>query len=154
MVLVELIKKYCDRATVSFAKEGLMERTVIVNCPMEDFDPVDSFDIFWFQWCIGHLTDDEFLTLLNRFRSRLTPNGLIVIKDNFASTEKTGRVLFEYFWKSKPLEFDEDDSSVTRPYERVKELAESASFKIVEKVEQKDFPNGLFPVYAIALKPV
>ena len=90
MVLVELIKKYCDRATVSFAKEGLIERTQIVNVPMEAFEPVDNFDLVWFQWCIGHLTDDEFVTLLNRFKTKLNQNGLIVIKDNFASTEKTG----------------------------------------------------------------
>ena len=93
MVLVEFIKKYCDRATVSFAKEGLIERTAIVNVPMEEFDPKEedeTFDLVWFQWCIGHLTDDEFVALLTRLRRRLNPNGMIVIKDNFASTEKTG----------------------------------------------------------------
>ena len=99
MVLVELIKKYCDRAAVSFAKEGIKDRVAIVNLPMEEFEPNEPFDIFWFQWCIGHLTDDEFIVLLNRLKQQLAPNGLIVIKDNFASTEKTGNLLRLRFLK-------------------------------------------------------
>ena len=51
------------------------------------------------------------------------------------------------------LEFDADDSSVTRPFERVKELISHSGLEIIEKETQKDFPNGLYPVYALALRP-
>lgn len=55
--------------------------------------------LIWFQWCLGHLADDDLVQLLVRCRSALTePKGLICIKENVSSS----------------CIFDQTDSSVTR----------------------------------------
>ena len=90
MELVEFIKQYCDTAVTNFAKQGMSDRVNVLNIGMEHYQPRSSFDCFWIQWCIGHLVDLELVDLLERLKRNLAHNGFIVIKDNFASTEKTG----------------------------------------------------------------
>ena len=57
---------------------------------MQNYSPNGKFDLFWFQWCIGHLTDSHFIKLLIRLKNNLNKNGIIVIKDNFTTSGETG----------------------------------------------------------------
>ena len=57
---------------------------------MQHYTPNSQFDLFWFQWCIGHLTDADLVSLLFRLKNNLNKNGLIVIKDNFTTSGNTG----------------------------------------------------------------
>lgn len=68
----------------------------------------------------------------------LTPNGMIVIKENI--TESPGVVV------------DEVDSSVTRPLSHLKKLLKQANLRLVKESKQTNFPKELFPVYMLALK--
>ena len=58
---------------------------------MQDYYPDGKFDLFWFQWCIGHLSDKDFILLLKRMKENLNENGMIVIKDNFTTSGNTGK---------------------------------------------------------------
>lgn len=60
----------------------------------------NKYDLVWTQWCVGHLTDEQLVAYLQRCKSALAEDGLIVIKEN---TTVLGND-----------EFDKEDSSVTR----------------------------------------
>lgn len=59
------------------------------------------YDLFWNQWCLGHLKDDQLVRYLQRCTARMADDkSLIVVKENMSTS---GRDIY-----------DEVDSSVTR----------------------------------------
>lgn len=112
----------------------------IHNIGLQDFTPtVDTYDVIWCQWVLGHLTDDDFGAFLERCTAGLTKNGCIIIKENFTSTDD--------------FCIDATDSSVTRSLRVTKSILELANLRIVKICKQDNFIQGLFPVYSIACKP-
>ena len=66
----------------------------------DDDDPV-RYDLFWNQWCLGHLNDDQLVRYLQRCTARMADDkSLIVVKENMSTGGKDI--------------YDEVDSSVTR----------------------------------------
>ena len=57
---------------------------------MQNYRPDKNADLFWFQWCVGHLTDSDFINLLRILAASLNENGFICIKDNFTSSGDNG----------------------------------------------------------------
>ena len=165
--MVEFSAKLCEQANKDFTAKGLIDRLKITCLPMQgwlsnlrkramhfsEYDTTLKFDLFWFQWCVGHLTDEDFIALFTRLRGKLSENGVIVIKDNCASTEETGSSKKKCFKQFVILEFDKDDSSVSRPVTELERLLKEAGLKVIEKEQQKNFPSiGLYPVYTLALR--
>lgn len=74
------------------------------------------------------------------FRNALTENGIIVIKENVASS---GRI-----------EKDDTDSSVTRPLKQFLQIFKKAKLKRIKQCKQTNFPEGIYPVYMFALVPM
>ncbi|GMH83156.1 hypothetical protein TrVE_jg3742 [Triparma verrucosa] len=106
---------------------------------MEEFDfGTAKYDVVWVQWVIGHLTDEDLITFLNRAAAGLKPNGVIVVKDNVSDAEA--------FW------VDEDDSSVTRGREYMTKLFDLAGMEIILQRESDEFPKEIFPVPMYALR--
>jgi protein N-terminal methyltransferase len=64
---------------------------------------------------------------------------MIVVKEN---TTSTGEV-----------EKDEDDSSVTRPDEILKDIFSRANLELVRDLKQQKFPKELYQVKMYALQP-
>jgi len=77
--------------------------------------------------------------LLPNLRVGLNPRGLIVVKENVTSTGE--------------VEKDEDDSSVTRPDETLKDIFAQAGLELLRDLKQQKFPKELFQVKMYALKP-
>jgi len=98
----------------------------------------NTYDVIWFQWVLGHLTDIHFVKLLERSKVALTTNGLIIVKENVTS--------------SGDVEVDEEDSSVTRPPHLLKSLFKQANLSIVKEFKQNKFPKDLYEVQIFALK--
>ena len=65
--------------------------------------------------------------------------GLIVVKENVTTSEK--------------VETDEEDSSVTRPPELLREIFTRAGLTILKEFKQNKFPKELYPVHMFALRP-
>ena len=80
------------------ARKTLGDGARVTCIGMQNYAPDNFCDLFWFQWCIGHLTDVDFVALLVRLKEKLKPNGFIVIKDNFTSSGSAG-CLFNEGWK-------------------------------------------------------
>ena len=74
----------------------------VFNIGLEEWTPSDDvkYELIWTQWCVGHLTDEQLVQYLERCKSALSPDGLIVVKENLSTTGADV--------------FDDIDSSVTR----------------------------------------
>lgn len=74
----------------------------VFNIGLEEWSPAQGvqYDLVWTQWCVGHLTDEQLVSYLERCKGALTTEGFIVIKENLSTSGQDV--------------FDELDSSVTR----------------------------------------
>lgn len=106
---------------------------------LQEFEPVEKYDVIWCQWVLGHLTDADLIEFMHKCQKSLTANGYIVIKENHSS--------------SGEVEIDSVDSSVTRSLEALKNVFNAAGLEIVETKYQKNFPKGLYPVIMFAMRP-
>ncbi|KAF7803947.1 alpha N-terminal protein methyltransferase 1 [Senna tora] len=115
-----------------------MHKAVNFYCvPLQDFTPdTQRYDVIWVQWCIGHLTDDDFVSFFRRAKVGLKPGGLFVVKENIA---RNGFVL------------DNEDRSITRSDLYFKELFGRCGLHIYKTKDQKGFPQELFAVKMYAL---
>ncbi|KAM0924853.1 hypothetical protein ACQ4PT_004753 [Festuca glaucescens] len=105
--------------------------------PLQDFTPEEGrYDVIWIQWCIGQLTDDDFVSFFNRAKVGLKPDGVFVVKENIA---RNGFVL------------DKEDSSVTRSDAYFRELFKKCGLYIHNIKNQKELPEELFAVKMYAL---
>ncbi|ONK74448.1 uncharacterized protein A4U43_C03F6350 [Asparagus officinalis] len=145
--LVEPVSHFLDAARETLVHDGDMDdghKAVNFYCiPLQDFTPeAGRYDVIWVQWCIGQLTDDDFIAFFKRAKVGLKPNGFFVVKEN---TARNGFVL------------DKEDRSVTRSDPYFKELFRQCGLYLYSTKDQKGFPGELFPVKMYALvtsKPI
>lgn len=101
-----------------------------------------SYDLFWNQWCLGHLTDSQLVTYFRRCSDGLRrPGGWIVVKENISSNVEGKDI------------FDEQDSSVTRTDENWRKIFKDAGLVLLKTELQTGFPKHLFPVRFYGLRP-
>lgn len=125
------------------AKENMKLKTNAIGfycSSMQDFDfPGKYYDIIWIQWVIIYLTDNDMILFLKRAKEALSPNGLIVIKENCKDEDQ--------------FYLDTEDNSITRSYEHMAVLFKEAGLTVVKNEIQRGFPSSLIPVKMIALSP-
>ena len=106
-----------------------------------DRDGLGPYDLIWNQWCVGQLTDSQFVEYLKRCMKVLSEGGWVVVKENLSNHHLNEDV------------FDTTDSSVTRTDEKFRALFAEAGLKVVSTELQKGMPEGLYPVRSYALQP-
>uniref|UniRef100_A0A8H7K2F8 Alpha N-terminal protein methyltransferase 1 n=1 Tax=Bionectria ochroleuca TaxID=29856 RepID=A0A8H7K2F8_BIOOC len=140
--VVEPIAKFTEALR---GKKGVGK---IFNVGLEEFGGEDehgealgSYDLFWNQWCLGHLKDDELVHYyLSRSKAWLSDDqSLIVVKENIAEKGKD--------------ELDEVDSSVTRQESKYQQIFKKAGLRIIKTELQSGLPKDLFAVRMYALRP-
>ncbi|XP_047330837.1 alpha N-terminal protein methyltransferase 1 [Impatiens glandulifera] len=140
--LLEPVAHFLDTARENMAPENLpvdnTHKAVNFYCvPLQDFTPdAGRYDVIWIQWCIGHLSDDDFISFFKRAKGGLKPGGLFILKENIA---KAGFVL------------DKEDRSITRSDSYFKELFNRCGLHVYKIKDQKGFPKELFAVKMYAL---
>ena len=136
--MVELSQEFLAKAP-----EYLGERATKIDryicCGLQDFIPEEGrYDVIWCQWVLGHLTDDHLIAFFRCCQRGLAENGLIVVKENICAAERK--------------DFDEQDSSFTRPKAELLDLFERAGLQLLKQEKQKQFPKELYEVWMFALK--
>ncbi|KAL0894732.1 hypothetical protein ABMA27_013266 [Loxostege sticticalis] len=111
----------------------------IYKVGLQEFKPEKKYDVFWNQWVLGYLTDEDLTAYLVRCRDSLADNGIIVVKENVTSSGK--------------VEKDEADSSITRSLKQYLKIFKCANLKRIKQCKQTNFPSGIYPVYMFALIP-
>lgn len=140
--LLEPVSHFLETARESLAPENQMvsdmhKATNFFCVPLQEFTPeAGRYDIIWVQWCIGHLTDDDFVSFFTRAKVGLKPGGLFVLKENIA---RNGFVL------------DKEDRSITRSDLYFKELFRQCGLHLYKIKDQKGWPQELFAVKIYAL---
>ncbi|KAI3455890.1 hypothetical protein Pfo_012553 [Paulownia fortunei] len=140
--LLEPVSHFLEAARINLAPKNLMVtaeyKAVNFFCvPLQEFTPeAERYDIIWVQWCIGHLSDDDFVSFFQRAKGGLRPGGLFVLKENIA---RSGFVL------------DKQDKSITRSDLYFKQLFNQCGLHIYKMKDQKGFPDELFAVKMYAL---
>ncbi|KAG5235878.1 alpha N-terminal protein [Salix suchowensis] len=140
--LLEPVSHFLDAARESLLQENHMasdkhKATNFYCVPLQEFTPdVGRYDVIWVQWCIGHLTDDDFVSFFNRAKIGLKPGGFFVLKENLA---RSGFVL------------DKEDRSITRSDSYFKGLFSRCGLHLYNSREQKGLPKELFAVKMYAL---
>ncbi|KAL6561894.1 hypothetical protein OROGR_002901 [Orobanche gracilis] len=140
--LLEPVSHFLETARSNIAPDILMvtneHRAVNFFCvPLQEFTPeAERYDVIWVQWCIGHLSDDDFVSFFQRAKGGLRRDGLFVLKENLA---RSGFVL------------DKQDKSVTRSDLYFKQLFQKCGLHIYRMKNQKGFPDELFAVKIYAL---
>lgn len=136
--LVELNQNFLNQAKTEFPTLPDGHKLDRCYCSgLQDFTPgKEEYDVIWCQWVLGHLTDDHLVEFFKRCKTGLSYNGLMIVKENV----------------SRNLEFDDLDSSYTRPLSVLKNLIHRSGFRIVKEEKQKKFPKDLFEVRMLALQ--
>jgi protein N-terminal methyltransferase len=94
--IIEPVAKFTD---VLKGKPGVRN---VFCMGLEEWQPVEGarYGLIWTQWCVGHLTDTQLVSYLEKCKDALDSDGIIVVKENLSTVD--GDL------------FDEGDSSVTR----------------------------------------
>jgi protein N-terminal methyltransferase len=157
--VVEPVKKFTDELVAEVENTGAEAAGAeaagkgqvgeVFNVGLQDWVPEKgAYNLIWNQWCVGHLTDAQFVAYLGRCKDGLVkPQGdekveaWIVVKENLSTDIRHRDV------------YDEEDSSVTRSDEKFRKLFKDAGLKIVTTELQRGMPKELYPVRIYALKP-
>ena len=137
--IVEQCEKFTSNVHKYMDNEALSKRIInIYTLGLQNFDPKPGhYDCIWIQWVVGHLTDGDFVTFLEKCKQGLKPGGVIVIKDNVAGAHPV---------------YDDTDSSVTRTSMELLRIFEKANVDVKKVEAQKHFPSDLFKVNMYALQ--
>ena len=137
--MVEVNQSFLDQARDNFLGEEKEQVENYFCCGLQNFTPkAGSYDLIWSQWVLGHLYDDDLVAFFRRCKAGLTPNGIMVVKENMTSEDT--------------VNFDDNDSSMTRPKSDFVHLIEQSGFKIIREEKQKNFPKEIFGVWMFALQ--
>lgn len=157
--IVEPVKKFTDElvkelentaADAAGQTAGRGQVGEVINLGLQDWVPqAGAYNLIWNQWCLGHLTDAQLVTYLERCKEGLVKpeaegekaEAWIVVKENL-STDIAHKDIY-----------DDEDSSVTRSDEKFRKLFKDAKLKLVATELQRGMPKELYPVRIYALKP-
>jgi protein N-terminal methyltransferase len=146
--LVEQNSDFLDQASTYVGQEN-SSRVTCLPIGLQNFCPAENrYDLIWCQWVLGHLKDgEESLSIQNRITHKSVDDLVAFFERCKAAVEaKNGYIGVKENVTRSGIDFDEEDSSLTRPDDVLKALFEKAGLKIIKEETQQGFPQGLYPV--------
>lgn len=141
---VDLLEQ--DEKFINAAKQSIDEHNPKLGTIYHDglhkfkFEKQKKYDVIWCQWVLCHVKDYDFVNFLNKCMAALKDTGVIIVKENVTEANE--------------IDFDEDDSTITRPVSHMIELFKDAKLKVIISELQKGFPEDNYPVYSFLLTPI
>jgi len=132
--LVEPVTHFIDKAKLNLSKIGHVGN--FYDTSLQNFNPLNKYDCIWIQWVLGQLTDDDVITFLQKCKQMLTKNGVIIVKENMASSG---------------FSVDNNYNLITRNYNDTVRLFNVSGLLLLHEQFQKDFPTYLQKVNMFAL---
>ncbi|KAK4473202.1 hypothetical protein MN116_004378 [Schistosoma mekongi] len=147
--MVELTQSFLDQTENYIGPDDFPRVGERFCIGLQDFTPpAGRYDLIWIQWVLGHLSDLALLAFLKRCAHGLSPGGVIVIKENITSP---GGHDEQSIMNSEEVNFDETDSSYTRPRSAYIRSFMDTNLKLIGEKAQTNFPSSLYPVRMFAL---
>ncbi|CAB0032053.1 unnamed protein product [Trichogramma brassicae] len=138
--LVEQNPKFLEQAK-SYLKVSKSKVGEFYPIGLQDFDPEPKkYNVIWCQWVLGHLNDADLVKFFKNCKKGLKDNGILCVKENVT--------------KADVVQMDPTDSSITRPYKELVAAFDAAGYTCIKEELQTRMPDGLYPVYMFALKPI
>ena len=109
------------------------------NVGFQDITFEYSYDCIWIQWVLSQLPFDTCIKVLAESKKHLTPDGIIVVKENIIDSEYEA-------------EFDELDASLIRDDGTILEIVKRAGLKIVLNERQGNFPKEISDLIILVLQ--
>ena len=136
--MVDVTENFIAKAK-EYLGESDFNRVSKFHCTgLQSFCPEpNKYDCIWIQWVLGYLNDKDLVEFFKRCKQALKPNGICVLKENVSKAED---------------EFDEVDSSYTRPKQAYVNAIHKAGMHMIRDERQRKFPSELYEVRLIAFK--
>ena len=138
--LIDPVAEFVDEAAKKLEGKAT---TAKIKIGIQDWQPDAKYDIIWCQWSVMYLKDDDAVKFLRRCKRSLNEKGIIVIKDNIATSDKRA--------KKNEAQFFKEDNGICRTYAHFMELFALAELDMIECTKQKDYPEDLLPLYFFVL---
>ena len=136
--MVEQDQHFCDNARGFIGSDAARVKDIYC-CGLQEFTPGEKkYDLIWCQWVLGHLEDDDLVAFFQRCQRGLREGGVLCVKENTLEANKK--------------DFDDTDSSYTRPKGDLERCMLRAGLTVVDTQRQKGFPKDIYPVYMYALR--
>lgn len=153
--LVEFVKKHLDKAREKLPLSGKGQCSFAFhNTSMQKFSIAPAqYDLIWCQWLLMYLTDEDALSLLLRAGKGLTTDGVLLVKENISTEEKS-----TYFDAADGELWEEDDAqgpvSCVRTSMHYWDLFDRAGLKVVDEQHQQDLGEEHMEMALFVLVPV
>lgn len=111
---------------------------------LEEWHPSNTYDAFYIQWTLCHLTDSDLVTFLRKCKNNSTNDCIFLIKENISGLSlDSDKSEYEYY---------SDKNSVCRTYSHYLALFREAGLLLEEYRLQPNWPNEFLPVALFVLK--
>ncbi|OHS96701.1 hypothetical protein TRFO_37105 [Tritrichomonas foetus] len=139
--IIDPIPQFLLKAREYLEKEVPVE---IFQVGLEEWMPSETYDAFYIQWTLCHLTDNDIVDFLRRCKENSTKQALFFIKENIAGmTLETEKSQFEYY---------PEKNSICRTYKHYLSLFKEAGLVLEEYRVQPNWPVDFLTVVLFVLK--